>query len=83
MDARCQLEKDRANLEQFQAFEPIKSPCFDMKKRTAPKSSYLKERIRLNKMLTTSGRGQVIGVGSGRKAKDEEAEAVEQSVFSG
>jgi len=54
-----------------------------MKKRTAPKSSYLKERIKLNKMLTTSRTGQVIGLGTARKIKDEEVDVIEQSVFSG
>jgi hypothetical protein len=36
-------------------FEPLKSPCFDRtKRRPVPQSASLKERIKINNILTTS-----------------------------
>ena len=52
-----------------------------MKKSTAPKSSYLKERIKLNKMLTTTRAGNVIGIATSRKNKEFENEPLDNSVF--
>ena len=60
----------------------MKSPCFEIKRSTAPKSSYLKERIKLNKILTTTRGGNVIGIAPNRKNNDFESEPVDNSVFS-
>ena len=41
----------------------IKSACFDMEVKKAPQTSSLKERIKLNRLITLSPKtGQLIGV---------------------
>jgi hypothetical protein len=59
---------------------PLKSPCFDMRKPKVNTSSSLKERIRLNKMLTISPKtGNLIGVNPDRKREDPVPEPHQQS----
>lgn len=53
-------------------FKPLKSPCFDMEKKKPFTASSLKERIKLNKLLTQSPKtGLLIGVNPYRKNKME------------
>ena len=43
--------------------KPLKSACFDFEQKKAPLSSSLKERIKLNKVLTFSPKtGKLIGI---------------------
>jgi hypothetical protein len=45
--------------------KPLKSACFNMEVKKAPLSSSLKERIKLNKMITLSPKsGKLKGIGS-------------------
>jgi hypothetical protein len=51
--------------------KPIKSPCFDLDTYKAPATSSLKERIKLNKMLTVSPKdGKLIGINTHRITKN-------------
>ena len=56
------INKRKEN-QDFDYIKPLKSACFDMEVRKAPASSSLKERIKLNQMLTISPKtGTKIGV---------------------
>ena len=66
------MVKQKSREEDSEFFKPLKSPCFDMEKKKPFTASSLKERIKLNKLLTQSPKtGLLIGVNPYRKNKME------------
>lgn len=59
---------DNNSQSQYDIIKPIKSACFNQETYKAPTSSSIKERIKLNKLLTLSPKsGKLIGVSQHRK----------------